>query len=418
MFTDFFYLLREQDIPVSVHEFMALQEALESGLAADSLVQFYYLSRSLLVKNETLFDRFDQCFAHFFKGLELGDRVVDQVIAEMKKVPPRQFTQEEKDAIQKLNLREVLENFRKQWEQGGFHAHVGGNQAIGTGGTSTQGAFASPPAGAPMPPGGGRHGSAVKIAEARQFRNYSADRQLDTRQIKVALSGLRALLPTGPEDVLNVDKTITATGDNAGELELVFDREMRNDLHVVLLMDTGGSMAPYHETMNRLFSAIKDRFKKVSYYYFHNSPYQEMWEDMERGKRIPTYKLLRESTHKHKLILVGDAAMAPSELMEVNGRIDYWSNNSISGIHWLLRLKKAFPAALWLNPDEEVYWRHTYTTRMIANVFPMMPLTVSGITKGMKMLLKNRTLPEDGAMEKELRDSVNQHMRDAREVLG
>ncbi len=362
-----------------------------------------------------MFDRFDQVFASFFKGIETGDKVVDEVIAKMKQVPPRQFTKAEMDALQKLSLREIMENFRKQWENAGFHEHVGGNRAIGTGGTSTQGAFGYNPAGIRIGQGAGRWGTAVKIAERRQFRNYSGDRQLDTRQLKVALSGLRSLLPVGPEEDLDIDKTVDATGDNGGELELIFEKELQNDLHVILLMDTGGSMSPYHEVMSRLFSAVKDRFKKLSAYYFHNCVYQELWENMERNKKIPTYKLLREATHKCKLILVGDAAMAPSELMEVDGRIDYWSTNRVPGIHWLLKLKKDFPSAVWFNPDEEEYWRHTYSTRLISGVFPMMPLTVKGLTDGMKMLLRGRTLPEEGAMEKQFRDSVRTQLDELRE---
>ena len=387
VFTDFFFLLRERGIPVSIHEWLALQEALSKGLANSSLTSFYYLARAILVKSETLFDRYDRAFLEYFRGVETPEEIVEEIIKGLEKVPELCLTEEERRLLEELDLEEVRRRFEEQWRSGNYHGHVGGNQAIGTGGTSTQGAFGYHPTGVRVGQGYSRHRSAIQIAEERRFRNYDSRSVLDTRAFQVALSRLRTLLPLGERDELDIDATIEATSKNAGELELVWRRSLKEAVKLILLMDAGGSMEPFVELVNRLFSAASAQFRDLQAFYFHNCIYQDLWRDMERQEVLPTEEFLRTFDSHYKLIIVGDASMAPSELLEVNGAIDYWYYNDTPGIVWLRRIREHFPYSIWLNPIRSSGWSYVRSIGMIKEIFPMYELTLEGLEEGVKYLL-------------------------------
>ncbi len=388
MFIRFFIELRSFGIPVTVKEWLTLVQALEKGLCEASLESFYYLARAILIKNETFFDRYDQAFQHFFKGVEVDRAMLDEILEGLKKVDPLELTEAEKRLLKELSLDEVLENFRKQFEEGHFKEHVGGDKAIGTGGRSTQGAFGYNPAGVRIGQGESRHGRAIQIAEKRKFRNYSSSHVLDTRTLRVALTKLRTLLPEGPEDVLDLDSTIDKTCKNAGDLELVWKRDRRNRVKLALFMDVGGSMEPYQIAVSKLFSAAKSQIRDLKYFYFHNCIYQDIWDNIEMGKPIPTKEAINSLSDDYKLIFVGDASMAPSELLDVNGCIEYFYNNDVPGIWWMHKWAAKFKSAVWLNPIPPHSWNYSMSTRIINKVFPMYPLTIDGLGDAIKKLLK------------------------------
>jgi uncharacterized protein len=387
MFEGFYFELRNKGVPVSLSEWMTLQHALDENLAEAGLTAFYYLARSVLVKNEAWFDRYDNAFQSFFKGIETPDAMLEEILDGLERVPPLN-AEELRMQLSGIPLDELLERFRKLYEEGDFHKHVGGNRAIGTGGTSPTGAFGMHPTGLRIGQGEGRHRSAIKIAEMRRFRNYAPDLVLDTRQIRVALSKLRTLLPHGPQDELDLDTTIDRTCRNAGELELAWKASRKNAVKLLLLMDTGGTMSPHARTVSLLFSAAKSQFQDFQHYYFHNCVYGELWKDIELGKVTPTQEVLNTVGSDYKVIIVGDAYMAPSELTDVNGNISYFSYNDIPGVVWMHRILEKFPAAVWINPDPKRYWHATMSTRIIQRLFPMFEMTLEGLDEAVKALLK------------------------------
>jgi len=393
MFVNFFTELKEMGVPVTLKEWLTLVEALDSGLSNTSLESFYYLARSILVKNEVYFDRYDQVFQHFFAGVEYDESLIDEILEGLNEVDPLVLTEAEKRLLKRHSLDEVLENFRKQYEEGHFRDHVGGDEAIGTGGRSTQGAFGYNPAGIRIGQGKGRHGSAIQIAEKRRFRNYSSDLVLDTRMIRVALSRLRTLLPEGPMTELDLDETIDKTCRNAGELELVWKHEKKNRIKLVILMDVGGSMSPYHFAVSRLFSAAKTQIRDLKYYYFHNCIYQDIYTDIEQWNSIPTQEMIDSLDDDHKLLFVGDASMAPSELLDANGCIEYFYYNDTPGVWWLYRLADKCRSSVWMNPIRDRSWNYTLSTRIIKKIFPMFELTLDGLDEAVKQLLKPTRAP-------------------------
>jgi uncharacterized protein with von Willebrand factor type A (vWA) domain len=390
MFINFFYQLKSYGVPVSIHEWMILHQALSLNLNDCSLTKFYHIAKSIMVKNEIYFDKFDLAFLDTFKDIETTDEMLEEILKNLKKVKELHLTEEEKKQIEELNLDQVLKNFEEQLKQGHYKGHVGGDKAIGTGGRSTQGAWGYNPAGIRIGQGESRHKRAIQIAEKRTFRNYSSDITLDTRQMKVALSHLRSLLPIGMGDKLNLDETIDATCKNAGEIEFVWENKEKKASKVMLLMDVGGSMTPYADLASRLFSAASSQISKFKYYYFHNCIYQDLWTDMERNKSISTMDLIKGEDNDYKVILVGDAEMAPSELTWANGAIDYWYHNDTPGIVWLQRIKEKFKNIIWLNPLPERSWNFVHSAKMIRGIFPMFELTLDGLDDGVKYLMSGK----------------------------
>lgn len=391
MFINFFFSLKAYGIPISIHEWITLHHALSENLNNCNLTKFYYIARSILVKNEIYYDKYDLAFLDTFGGIETTDEMLEKIIDGLRKVKELHLSEEEKRQIEELDLEQVLKNFEEQLKQGHYKDHVGGDKAIGTGGRSTQGAWGYNPAGIRIGQGVSRHKRAIQIAEKRTFRNYSSNITLDVRQMRVALSHLRSLLPIGPEERLNLDETIDATSKNAGELEFVWERHEKRSAKVILMMDVGGSMTPYSTMVERLFSAASSQISSFKHFYFHNCIYQDLWTDIERNESISTSDFLKSEDPNYKLIIVGDAEMAPSELTHANGAIDYWYHNDTPGIIWLSRLREKFKDAIWLNPISKRSWEYIRSLWLIKDIFPMYQLTLDGLIDGVSLLMQGKS---------------------------
>jgi hypothetical protein len=388
MFINLFKSLRRHGVPVTFNEWLLLQNALSENLMDSSLTRFYHLARAILVKTEAHFDKYDQAFLECFGHIESSDDLLKRIEERLIRMPPLELTEEERLMVERLSLEEVRAGFLDKLRTQDDEPHVGGNRAIGVRGRSPYGAWGYNPAGVRIGQHEGRMRSAVQIAEKRSFRNYRDDVTLDTRSIKTALSYIRQVVREGPKDTLDVEGTIDATCRNAGELEFIWDRARKKRIKLMLLMDAGGTMTPHTELVSRLFSAAKDIVKDLQFYYFHNCVYQELYTDIWQGKAVPTRKILDQSSRNYKVILVGDAYMAPSELLSPNGAIDYWYRNDRPGIEWLMDIRKRFRKVIWLNPESREWWDSVPSTRMIRKIYPMFELTLAGMRSGARALIK------------------------------
>jgi len=388
MFINLFKSLRRHGVPVTFNEWLLLQNALSENLMDSSLTRLYYLARAILVKTEAHFDKYDQAFLECFGHIESSDDLLKRIEERLIRMPPLELTEEERLMVERLSLEEVRAGFLDKLRTQDDEPHVGGNRAIGVRGRSPYGAWGYNPAGVRIGQHEGRMRSAVQIAEKRSFRNYRDDVTLDTRSIKTALSYIRQVVREGPKDTLDVEGTIDATCRNAGELEFIWDRARKKRIKLMLLMDAGGTMTPHTELVSRLFSAAKDIVKDLQFYYFHNCVYQELYTDIWQGKAVPTRKILDQSSRNYKVILVGDAYMAPSELLSPNGAIDYWYRNDRPGIEWLMDIRKRFRKVIWLNPESSEWWDSVPSTRMIRKIYPMFELTLAGMRSGARALIK------------------------------
>lgn len=388
MFINLFHALRRRGVPATFNEWLQLQNALDAHLMDSSLTRFYYLARAILVKTEAHYDKYDQAFLDCFGHIESTEELVKEVEAEMMNLPRLELSEEEKKLLEKLELDEVTARFMEQLRAKNFRRHEGGNQAIGVRGRSTQGRGGFHPSGLRVGPGGGRTGSAVQIAQRREFENYRDDVLLDTRSMKMALSYLRQVVREGPKDQLDLQRTIDATCRNGGELEFVWDRMKKKKIKLLLLMDAGGTMTPHAEMVSRLFSAAKDIVRDLKFYYFHNCIYQDLYTDIAQRKSLSTKKVLEQTDRRYKIILVGDAYMAPSELLSPNGSIEYWYRNDRPGIEWLMEIRRKFKKAIWLNPDPKKWWHTVPSAEAIDRIFPMYELTLQGLRAGSRALIK------------------------------
>jgi len=395
MFLDFFYLLRSKEISISMDEWLTLMEAMNKGLGNSSLVGFYDLCRAILIKSEAEYDKFDLAFAEYFQGIETPEDLPkefwkwlseDVRVRDINDKPmPEDFLKE---------LEELLETLKKRIEEQ-KEKHNRGSYWIGTGGISTQGHSGYNPRGI-RTGGEGRHRSAVQIAGERNFKDFREDTVLDIRQFQIAFRKLRQFSSRidSQKTELDIDKTIDETCDNAGYLKLVFDKPRKNTVKILLLMDSDGSMMRYSRLCNRLFQAASksSHFKDLKVYYFHNCIYEHLYTTplCKTNEWIDTDWVLKNLDQEYKLILVGDATMAMSELLKKGGNCTLGMFNEEPGIDWLKKFKRRYKKQIWLNPIQEADWEHVYGSESIAaikNVFPMFELSLEGLDKGIKKLL-------------------------------
>ena len=393
MFVPFLYELRRRGVPVGAQEAVALASALEQGLHESSLDGFYHVARALLVHRETHLDAFDEAFLAHFRGIEPKSVAIrDEILDWLREAAQRraELTPEELALLDRLDPEELLREFEQRLREQ-KERHDGGNKWIGTGGTSPFGHGGFSKQGIRVGgSGGGR--SAIAVAGARRYQPYRSDLTLDVRQMAMALKKLRAFAREGAELELDLEETISATAKNAGELEVVVRPPRRPNTRVVLLMDVGGSMDPYAHLVSRLFTAASKatHFKELRSYYFHNCVYGRVFKRESMTEPVQVEELLADCGKHHKLIVVGDALMAPYELFHPGFSFQYGGageERGTEGIHWLQKLSRHFDRSVWLNPEPRRYWPAT-TIEAIATVFTMFPLTLEGLGEAVTHLTR------------------------------
>ena len=388
MLIPFFLKLKEAKLPVSIKEYLTLVEGLAKHVIEPSVDEFYYLARTTLVKDEANFDKFDRAFGEYFKGVEaLVGPSFEIPLEWLMKQAELNLTPEEKALIESMGgWEKLMEELKKRLEEQKGR-HQGGNRMIGTAGTSPFGAYGFNPEGIRIGQEKSRNRSAVKVWDAREYRNLDSEVQLGTRNIKVALRRLRKFAREGAPDELDLDGTIKGTA-HKGYLDIHMRPERHNAVKVLLFFDVGGSMDWHIKATEELFSAARAEFKHLEYFYFHNCVYDHVWRDnnRRRNERYSTLDLVRTYGPDWKVVFVGDAAMSPYELVQAGGSVEYM--NDEPGIVWLSRIFDHFRRVAWWNPEPERAWEYTRSTQMIlAKLGPrMFPLTLSGITRGIEVL--------------------------------
>lgn len=392
MLVDFLLHLKARGLPISLREHLGLVEALGHGLADRSMEGFYHLARTCLVKDETLYDRFDRAFGEYFEGIDTIDPLAPRSLPEewLRRLAELHLSEEDRRRVEALGgWEQLMATLRERLAAQGAR-HQGGSKWIGTAGTSPFGAWGYNPEGVRIGQEEGRQGRAVKVWDRRDFRNLDDQVQLGTRNIKLALRQLRRFAREGAAEELDLPDTVRSTARNAGLLDIKMVPERHNTIKVLLFLDVGGSMDPYVRVCEELFSAARAEFKHLEHYYFHNFVYESLWRDnnMRANVRVPTAQVMHTYGADHKMVFVGDATMSPYEIMAVGGSVEHW--NEEAGATWMARMMAIFPYAIWLNPQPEEYWGHIPSIGMVKELMSerMFPLTVDGLERAMKALKK------------------------------
>lgn len=396
MFEGFFYQLRGQGIKISPTSFLRLQQALAIGLI-QSLDDFYSVARAVMVKTERQFDKYDQVFAAYFLGKQIDDRVEEQLTRDMEKLlenwldDPLSFPfldAKEREKLKNMTPDELMEYFKKRL-QDQTERHDGGNRWIGTGGTSPVGHSGYHPGGMRVGGGPGNR-SAIKVAMDRRYVDYSEGGMLTPERVGDALARLKLLRPDGPKDNLDIDETIRETVRQGGEIEIVYNKSLKDKLKVVLMLDNGGwSMNPYVQLCKSLFTYARNQFKELKTYYFHNCIYDTVWADPMRIQKPHKVEEMMRWDKDWRIIILGDASMSPWELNHPGGAIDWSTKQSRSGKNWLEMIQEHFAHSVWINPIPAVEWDITYgaqTVDTIRSIFPMFELSVKGLEKAVEIL--------------------------------
>lgn len=387
MLLDFFYHLRSHKLPVSVKEYLTLLEALLQPLMTPTLDDFYHLSRLVLVKDETLFDRYDRAFAMYFGRLhaELADKPIpaDWLLKTFEK----QLSPEQKEALEKHGWDKLMNMFHERLEEQ-KERHAGGSKWIGTGGSSPFGHGGYHPEGIRVGGDSAGHRTAIKVWDQRNYRDYDDQVELGSRNFKMALRRLRRFARQGANLELDLPDTIRSTAANAGYLDLKLVPERHNSVKVLMLLDVGGSMDDHIARIESLFTAARSEFRHLEVFYFHNCPYETLWRSNRRrhSERFETWEVLRKYNADWRVIIVGDATMSPYEILQPGGSVEH--NNRETGAEWLHRIVQTWPKSVWLNPEPKASWAYRQSTSIIGKIMQdrMYSVTIAGLESAMRSL--------------------------------
>lgn len=400
MFQKFFDTCKEKGLKVTLSEWLTLQEALDMGLAGSSLTQFYYLARMILVKSEVEFDKFDMAFEECFKGVQSDNPLTERMLRWLNKEEMNERLQmEEKQWLNKVEEIKVdkddVEQKFKDRLRDQDSEHNGGSFWIGTMGKTSFGNTGGNVGGVRV---GGQTGyqSAFAVIGERRFRDFRNDKVIDNRQFQQALRRLRQFSTKLdiPKTELDINGTVDKTCNNGGCLQIVMEKPRKNAVKLLMLMDSGGTMIPYTRLMNELFQSVSksNHFKDVKFYYFHNCIYSHVYKtpECDNGDWVETEWLFRNLDSDYRVIIVGDAAMAPEELYSETGNYR-GPNGGLSGMDWLLLLKCHYKKIVWMNPKMapgRAPWREAETA--VKEIIPMFKLTVDGLNQAMTVLMTQK----------------------------
>ncbi len=394
MFLDGFIVrLREYGVPASMTDTLDFYKGLEKGLAPD-LESLFLFARLCFVRRVEHMDDYERAFLFHFFGVDVprvapGDpellntpqfRQWLQEAVRQGELPPQALWTMSPDEL----MRRFWETLQKQMEE-----HHGGSRWIGTGGNSPFGHSGNARGGVKVfgPAGGNR--SALKVIGERRYVDYSDANVLHGSNVAQALAALKSMVPAGPRDQLDLDETIYQSARNGGEIELAFRHDLLDRIEVVLLIDNGGtSMLPWVHLTRLLFSKVKGRFKRADTYFFHNTIYGTVWKDPQRRDPLGTDDILKRHPDTRVLIL-GDATMAPEELVYPRGAISYYADDAEASLTWLQRLHDRFRHSVWLNPIPKESWGSaagSFTLHKIREVFRMEDLTLAGLKRAVEFL--------------------------------
>ncbi|MEH3039526.1 MAG: VWA domain-containing protein [Sphingomonas paucimobilis] len=392
MFHSFVEALRRAGLSVGIREHLVLIDAIDRGVIEPTLDAFYHLARATFVKDEAMIDRFDRVFGEIFDGIATPAGVDPVAIPAdwLRAIAERYLSPEQMAEIAATGgWDQLMETLRQRLAEQD-EAHHGGSKWIGTGGTSPFGHGGYNPEGIRIG-GESRHRRAVKVWEQRAFRNLDNDRELGTRNLKVALRRLRRFAREGNADELDLDTTIADTA-RRGWLDVAMRAPRRNAVKLLLFLDVGGSMDPFVEQVEELFSAATAEFRHLEFFYFHNCIYEGVWRDNRRrfAERQSTAELLRTYGPDYRLVVVGDAAMSPYEIVQPGGSVEH--HNEEAGAVWLQRMTAHWRSAAWINPAPQAHWDWTHSTKLIRELFAdrMYPLTIDGLECAMRELSRRR----------------------------
>ena len=394
MFLDFFFKLRNAKIPVSLNEYLVFMQALTRNFIQYDIQKFYYLARACLVKDERLIDRFDLIFSQYFKSIELIE--IEDVLKKLdlpkkwiEKLVERHFSENEIKKLKSFGSFEKLMEILKKRLTEQKKRHEGGNKWIGTAGTSPFGAYGFNHEGIRIGQDKSRHRRAIKVWDKRDFKDFDCDNELNNRGFKVALKRLRNWARTGIKEELDIERTVKDSAKN-GYLDIKTIKERENSIKILLFLDVGGSMDDHIQQIENLFSAAKNVFKNLNYFYFHNCLYEGVWKNNFRRweERISTLEILRTYGKEYKCIFVGDAAMSPYEIISPGGGNEHF--NDEPGSVWLERAINQWPSNIWINPLPKKNLGYSYSTSLIKEIFQnrMFPLSINGIEEGTRILTK------------------------------
>jgi len=394
MLVQFFFTLRKYRLPVSLRELLDLINALKKGVIFADVDAFYHLARTIMVKDETHFDRFDKAFSDYFSGI--ADLDLLESLKQQHNLPEdwlrkefeKNLSDEEKAQLKAMGgLDELMKTLKERLEEQ-QKRHAGGNKWVGTGGTSPFGAYGYNPEGVRIGQDGNRNRQAVKVWDKREYKNLDTDREISSRTVKLALKKLRKFARTGASDTLDLNETIRATAKQGGMLDVKMAPERHNAVKVLMLFDIGGSMDDYIHTCEELFSAAHGEFKHLEFYYFHNCLYENVWQDNQRrhSNVIDTMTLINKFTSDYKVIFVGDATMGPYEIAYPGGSVEHY--NEEPGSVWLQRVTNHFDKVAWLNPQPVEHWPYSQSIGFIKELMNnrMYALSLDGISRAIKEL--------------------------------
>lgn len=399
MFTSFFYILKNNGLDISTTEWLTLMDGIDKGLAHSSFTDFYYLCRTILVKNEGDYDKLDSAFLEYFKNIKENKINLDRI---------NEWLHNDEEAG-KLTNPELYGDIRTEREMAEVHRmfrerlaeqnseHNGGKYWIGAGGGSEFGRNGRVAGGIKIGEQAGMK-TAFAVMGERRYKDFRRDKKFSMRQFQVALRELRRY--SGkldlPKTELDIDETIDSTCNQGGYLKLEFQQPRKNTVKLMLLFDSGGSMYPYSELCNELFQAVHkaNHFKDVKTFYFHNCIYAKLYKTPEcmSGDWIDTRWAFNNYDKDYKVIIVGDAGMASEEYLDKNGNYS-GPNGGLSGHEWMQIFKKKYPHTIWLNPSyhsqaDNTYWMES--EHLIKQIVDMYPLSVDGLKQGIKKLMSDK----------------------------
>lgn len=172
---------------------------------------------------------------------------------------------------------------------------------------------------------------------------------ISRRSMTYAWRYLRRPKPDGPADVLDIEQTVDLAAKAGFFLRPVYHRRQMNHAHLLLLIDQGGSMMPFHRFSRDLVETAQQEstLAQVDVYYFRNAPTTHVYQDPHLTQPVPLEALWPFCDAETSVLIFSDAGAARGAQRMIRLR---------ETTEFLVQVQQRTALIGWLNPMPTERW--------------------------------------------------------------
>jgi uncharacterized protein with von Willebrand factor type A (vWA) domain len=344
---DLFNRLRQYGLPLGVDDYMILLRALQAGFGIEDPDSLRHLCSLLWIKSKTDKRLFDWIYQQYLRQPSVN--LPETQLPEEQEIIPQSVKKERSERLIEERLSMILPVVSDINEYDLSQVV----QAVHYNGRSED----------------------MSLHRIKHIDDYFP---ITRRQMKQSWRHLRSMVREGPLTDLDILATIETIAREGVIEKLILLPSRQNRADLVMIVDQGGSMVPFHSITRQLIETAQrgGRIRQAGIYYFHDYPDKYLYSDSTQLDALLIDKVFSKFNEHTTVLIVSDAGAS-------RGRYDRERVRRTSD--FIQQIKKVVYRFAWLNPMPRHRWRYT-TAGDISKMIPMFEMSRTGLDKAVNVL--------------------------------